>query len=190
MALFYRGAGAGTYWQRNDARTTGFVPQLPGATPSLDRLMSHIVTGTTASPYISLTRSYGVAQNYAVYVGTVRPTAANPAVVYELEFSGRLPRGLQLIDPIKEVAGALREPPRADYHHDGEQTFLLGVVDPTNMATYRTAPYLQPPPGGGTPRAPRLSVQFESLVRVLRDAEVLAVGNIPASSITRRIEVW
>jgi hypothetical protein len=31
---------------------------------------------------------------------------------------------------------------------------------------------------------------METLVRVLRDAEILAVGNIPAAYIRRRIDVW
>jgi hypothetical protein len=189
MALFYRGAGVGTYWHAHDAEKSGFTPQSPGTTPTTAQLMMHIARGTVRSPYVSLTRSYGVAWNYAVYTSRVRPTRHNPAVVYEVELESPLPRGLELIDPVKEVASGLGDPLVATYHHDGEPTFLLGVVDPTRMATYLKAPYLQPPPGGGTPRPPKLTIELETLVRALRDAEVLAVGNIPSAS-CKRIEVW
>ncbi len=33
-------------------------------------------------------------------------------------------------------------------------------------------------------------MQLETLVRVLRDAEILAVGDIPATFLRRRIDVW
>ncbi|MDG4603388.1 MAG: hypothetical protein P9C48_09030 [Defluviicoccus sp.] len=42
----------------------------------------------------------------------------------------------------------------------------------------------------GTPRAPNLSPELETLVRALRDAEILAVGNVPASCVRSRYEVW
>ena len=51
-------------------------------------------------------------------------------------------------------------------------------------------PYRQPPPAGGAPRPPNLSLELETLVRALRDAEVLIVGTIPTTCIINRIDVY
>jgi hypothetical protein len=191
MPLFYRGAGVGTYWHEQDARLTGFTPQSPGMATSIDRLIVHISNGTTSSPYVSLTRSYGVAWNYAMFFGRTQPTATNPAYVYELEINDPLPAGLLLIDPVKEIAAEAPSPAQSfSYHHDGSSSFLLGVIDPTGMEQFLRMPALQPPPGGGAQRPPNLTKQLETLVRVLRDAEILAVGNIPASNIRNRFSVY
>ncbi len=81
MAIFYRGAGVGTYWHTHDARQTGFVARSPQMPFSVDRLMLHIARGTVNSPFISLTRSYGIALNYANFFGTEVPTREYPAYV-------------------------------------------------------------------------------------------------------------
>jgi hypothetical protein len=60
MPLFYRGAGPGTYWHVNDARLTGFTAQAPGMARGVNPLRLHIARGAVSSPYISLTRSYGM----------------------------------------------------------------------------------------------------------------------------------
>lgn len=85
MAVFYRGAGIGTYWHRNDARISGFVAQSPGSPASVDGIKRHIRNGTTVSAFISITRSYEIAWTYALYCGYAAPTAAAPAYVYEIE---------------------------------------------------------------------------------------------------------
>lgn len=190
MPIFYRGAGAGTYWHRNDARLSGFTPQAPGVVPSINRLINHVSRGTVYSPYISLTRSYGVALNYAVLPGQAIATRANPGYVYEIEIDEPLPPGLQLLDPVKEVAAVVPSPlSLVPYQHDGRPDFLLGVVNPKRMRRFLTAPCPQPPPGGGTSRPPNLTIELETLVRALRDAEILAVGNIPAACIRNRFDV-
>jgi len=76
------------------------------------------------------------------------------------------------------------------YQHDGLPNFLLGVINHMEMRQFLMTPCLQPPPGGGTPRRPNLTIQLETLVRALRDAEILAVGNIPAAYIRNRHNVW
>ncbi|MEE8622269.1 MAG: hypothetical protein V3T27_00135 [Alphaproteobacteria bacterium] len=191
MAIFYRGAGVGTYWHENDARGSGFTPKNSGIQPSNNRLMLHIARMVVDSPYISLTLSYGVAHSYAVFFGRVRPKKGKPAYVYDLEISKPTPSGLQLLDPIKKVAREAPAPPaEITYQHDGDIQFLLGVVEP-RMRAFLDRPVRQPPPGtGGTKRTPNLSIQLETLVRALRDAEILAVGNIPAICVRNRHEVW
>ncbi len=187
MPIFYRGAGIGTYWHTNDARLNGFTPQSPGTMGSLSRLMNHIARGTTNSPFVSMTRSYGVALSYALLAGRTYPTPTNPAYVYEIEINDPLPAGLQLFDPAKEVAASVPTPLGLSYYHDGAPEFLLGVVSPTRMRRFLTAPYPQPPPRGGTSRPPNLTIELETLVRALRDAEILAIGTIPAACIRNRL---
>jgi hypothetical protein len=107
--------------------------------------------------------------------------------VYEIEIDDPPPLGLQLLDPIKEIANALPPPlSRTSYQHDGVQTFLLGVIDPKSMKRYLSVPIVQPPPRGGTIRPANLTLELETLVRALRDAEVLATGAIPSSCVRHR----
>ena len=192
MAIFYRGAGIGTYWHTHDARQTGFIARSPQMQPTPDQLMLHITRGTVNSPFISLTRSYGIALNYANFFGTEIPTPEHPAYVYEIEINGTISSDLQLLDPIKEVAPILPPPlgTNPPYQHDGGPAFLLGVVDPINMRQFLTQHAPQPPASAGTPRTPNLTIALETLVRTLRDAEILAEGTIPANCVNHRFEVY
>jgi hypothetical protein len=150
MPIFYRGAGIGTYWHENDARLNGFTPKKPGAVHSIERLMEHIARADVNSPYISLTRSYGVAYWYALF-GRNPATETNPGYVYEIEINKPLPPGLQLLDPVKEVAVAAPEPlDLVCYQHDGLPDFILGLVNPTEMGQFLKPLRPQPPPDGGT----------------------------------------
>jgi hypothetical protein len=189
VALFYRGAGPGTYWALNDARLTGFVAQRPGATPNVSRLISHIRIGTTTSPYVSLSRSFGVAREYALSGTAGIAGPSNPGHVYEIELTDPLPGGLEILDPIQEIARTLNSPLASPtYHHDGDQGFVLGVIDPNNYSNFLTAT-IQTPLHGATARSANLSEQLEALLRALRDAEILAVGNIPATCVVDRHDV-
>lgn len=142
MATFYKGAGVGTHWHANDSRQLGFTARAPEANLSTEALIRHIASGTHNSPYISLTRSYAVAWNYAVRGGTenIIPTKNNPGYVYELEICKPLSSDLKLFDPIREVALSLQDLSHAEiqasssfYQHNGLPNFLLGVVDPERM---------------------------------------------------------
>ena len=66
MATFYKGAGIGTHWHTHDARRVGFTARSPSTQPGPETLIEHIAIGTANSPYISLTRSYAVAWDYAM----------------------------------------------------------------------------------------------------------------------------
>ena len=183
--IVYRGAGIGSYWHVHNPAVRGFTARAPHTSATSERLMHHISRGTGNSPFISLTRSYAVARHYAVLSSARTATPTDPAYVYEIEIQFPLPAGLQLLDPVKEVALALPElasvgPP---YQHDGMPNFLLGVADPENMKRFLEQHAPQPPSNGGTPRPPNLSMELETLVRVLRDAEILALGIIPATCV-------
>jgi hypothetical protein len=190
MAVFYRGAGVGTYWHGTDARLNGFTPHFAGAGRTIASLMNHIKNGTTTSPYVSLTRSYSVAWCYAMYSGYAVSTMANPAFVYEVEINDPLPAGLVVLDPVYEIASSVSSPlASVSYQHDGLPDFLIGVVDPTAMGHLLATPIKHPPPGGATNRAAKLTAELETLVRALRDAEILAVGTIPAACVTQKYPV-
>jgi len=192
MAIFYRGAGINTYWYLNDPIEQGFVARDPEMTPTTTRQMLHIARSTVNSPFISLTRSYGVAWRYAMVSSGRVPTAEDPAYVHEIEIQEPLPPGLHLLDPVKEVAQMLPPPTSSGppYQHDGLPDFLLGVVDPGRMGNFLTQYAKQPPSSEGTPRPPNLTIELETLVRALRDGEILAHGIIPAICVKNSFDVY
>ena len=195
MATFYKGAGIGTHWHTHDSRRVGFTARSPATHPDTEALIEHIATGTANSPYISLTRSYAVAWNYAVRGTTNIRTLDKQGYVYEVEIDIPLPSGLELLDPVKEVAMSLPNPidvgSEAEYpiyQHNGLPTFLLGVVSPRDMSRFQIGRQPQPP-GPGVPCPPNLTPQLEALVNALRDAEILFHRHIPPSCVKNRFEV-
>jgi hypothetical protein len=182
VARFYRGVGVGSYHYSRDLRLTGLSPANVGGQNNATTVMHHIAWGTITSPYISLTKSYGVAEDYARNASRVPPTPTKPAHVYEMDIPVPPPHGVLIIDPLYIIAAQHQNPLTSKYHHDGNQDFLLGVVNRA-MATGVTK--VRHPPGmGGAPRFPNLSVELEALTYVLRDAEVLVVGNLPTNCFT------
>jgi hypothetical protein len=183
MPFFYRGAGPGSFWHVRDARLSGFSPHSPGATASISRLMNHIARASIVSPYVSLSRSFGIARAYGLVGPAGMASGAVPGYVYEIEAE----RGdCVLIDPVKLIVEDLPDPDDSlSYQHDGEQDFLKGVVE-GRVGGYAV---VFPPGSAGTPRQPRLTEHLEALVRALRDAEIMALGNIPASLVRNRYEV-
>ncbi len=160
------------------------MAQRPSGRPGLHSIHTHVARGTVYTPYISLTRSYEVALGYAIG-GRKKPNSLQPAFVYEIELTPE--DGVMLIDPVKVVAAELPDPYAAfNYQHDGGEKFILGVASPARHQRDLSQHHVQPPPGGGTPRPPRLTIELETLVRALRDAEVLALGVIPASCVRNR----
>lgn len=190
MAIFYKGIAPGTRLHGNNLLFAGLTPRNPGSAPSHSGLMSHICDGTTFSCYISLTRSYGVARSYA-FGGRLPPSQAVPGYIYEIELTIPLPSGMNLIDPISETALQNGSPLASHtYHHDGDQDFLLGVVDPRTMGHHLSTSVRDPPGSSRPTRSAHLTKELETLVRALRDAEVLVAGNLPANCFKCRYEVW
>jgi hypothetical protein len=189
MALLYRGAGPGTYWHLNDARVTGFAPHSSGATPSNDFIINHIARGSTRSPYVSFTRSFGVGRAYALSGPAGYASISQPGYVYEIEVVDDTV--CTVLDPVVEIAKGLGEPwSSPSYHHDGKQNFLLGIVDPANCLHHLQEHCVMPPGSSGTPRAANLSRELEALVRALRDSELLVLGNIPSSFLRTRYAIY
>ena len=97
---------------------------------------------------------------------------------------------MHLIDPVKEIASILPNISSSiSYQHDGEQEFLLGVVDPIRMTSCFTAPIRILPRGYGS-RPPNLALELHTLVNAIRDAEILATGNVPSALVNLRHDVW
>jgi hypothetical protein len=153
--------------------------------------MNHIARATTSSPCISLTRSYGVAEEYAVDGSRALPTSTNPAYVYEIDIPDPAPAAMTVLDPVVVVASNQNNPLASlSYQHDGDMDFLLGVVDPAGMAAYLGTPIRVPKGGAPTPRPANLTIELETVVRALRDAEVLVLGAIPSPHVVDRHDVF
>jgi len=150
--------------------------------------MDHIVNQLTlVSPYISMTRSFEVAESYARYYGTAPPTPASPAFVYEIIFDP-MPPGIVLYDPVQYLAASLPSPlVTPPYQHNGGPDVLLALVDRVAFGHILTRPVKNP--GGTTGAAPSITEQLNALVRALRDAEVLAQGAIPQTCVRQRFSI-
>jgi hypothetical protein len=177
----------GTYYHERDACREGFVARMPVAEATSDLMIAHVARGTTRSPYISLTRSFGVAKSYAL-VNRMPHMRQKKGLVYMIELDKR--SDVELLDPVKQMARLLGNPcDDPSYHHDGHQGFLLGVADPVRHWVERSREIAQPPPAEGTPRPANLHPHFEAMVRSLRDSEILAVRAIPKKFVIDCVEV-
>lgn len=175
MPRLYKVVGLGTFLHAIDLALHGISSRMPTAPANVDAVMPHVARGTTTSPFISLTRSYGVAQDYDRNAGRIFPTRATPAYVYAIDIPDPPPTGMAVIDPVIEVARHLNPLASPSYHHDGDMNFLLGVVDPNGMAAFLNNPVLSPAGSTPTPRPANLTIELETIVRALRDAEVLVL---------------
>jgi hypothetical protein len=121
--------------------------------------------------------------------GALSLSASQPSYVYVINIDDPPPSGIIVKDPIFEVADSVKNPlVSPSYHHDGDKTFILGVVNPVAMYHYLTNPAPQPP--GQMPKVPNLTRELQALVRALRDAEVLVHGFIPAACVVARHDVY
>jgi hypothetical protein len=187
MSRYFKGAGVGTYWHIHDAMVLGFHAASPGTPAGVTVIKDHIVYQLVqSSPYISLTRSYEIAEAYARYYGKTLPTATNGAFVYEIDIPNST--AASLVDPVQELAASFG-PPYAPlfYQHDGGPDLLLGLVDSANFGNVLTRPIRAP----GVPivRPPRITDELHALVRALRDAEVLALHAIPRTCLINKHQV-
>jgi hypothetical protein len=84
VAIFYKGVGVGTYLHGKNLNATGISAALPGQTNDLANLVRHIAQGSALSPFISFTKSWDVAEDYARNASLSRPNSTNPAYVWEI----------------------------------------------------------------------------------------------------------
>lgn len=192
MPRLYKGVGVGTFLhglhKGADLQKTGIASQSPNLSYGHAAMIDHIA-GNTDSPFISVTRSYGIAYNYAIDFSRAVPTATDPAfiVAIDVDYPTARRHGLAFMDPVAEIAKIVNDPLAVgSYQHDGEMNFILGVANPSKMSAFRTKPTVHPP-GNTTPPAPaRLSPELQAIVRALRDAEIVVHGGtIPPSCIAR-----
>jgi len=181
--LLYKGVGVNTYLYPTDLRKMGIAARNSGAAMNDIAVQQHIARGTTFSPCISLTKSFGVASDYARNYGMVAPTKAQPAYVYEVQVPDS--PATAVIDPIDFIASKHANPlVSPSYHHDGDQNFLGFVAYP--KAHVGRVPHAPRPPGmmGSGTYAVHKSIQLETLIFAIRDAEILVHANIQASWFT------
>ena len=192
MPDFFKGVGIGTHWHKpaNDPRINGFSPHNPG-TYDITSLVDHIANATTFSPYISLTRSYEVAEKYAIEGSRKLPTATLRPYVFRIRIPDPTPTGLFVYDPLCEITGIVPTPLSVvPYQHNGGMDVIIGIVQPN---TPHGRAILGRPVRlfGGTTgiSGPNISPELNAMVRALRDSEVLCLGVIPPALILGRYSV-
>ncbi|MGO9743482.1 MAG: hypothetical protein ACLPN5_18590 [Roseiarcus sp.] len=193
MTFFYKGVGVGTYLHTHspDLRSTGIVAAVPQANSHASAVIRHIRWGAARSPYISVTRSYAVALDYARNGGTAQPTRSAPAYVYEIDVPDPLPQGRAVLEPIEIIGSAVKNPLMSpSYHNSGGPELLLGIVDPIRFQSFLNTPAATPPGLGPSGRPPNVSDELRALVNALRDAEALVIDALPQTWITHRYDVY
>ena len=186
MPLFFKGVPASSFNSTVNFQLSGLLPRDPGGGRNVHAITSHICDGTTMSAFISLTRSYAVAEEYA-YSGRAAPTPSDPGFVYEVLIDNPPPAGVDVIDPVYFIAESHKDAlSQASYHHDGGKNVLLGIASPNTMGHVLLMPVKDPPMSGRTPRGPYVSRELETLVRALRDSEVLVAGSLPRTCFVNR----
>lgn len=183
----YKGVGTGTFNHSRDLRKVGIEPRSPSPRKaSVHDVCQHVARGTTTSPFISFSRSYGIAYNYALNYSVTEPTISSPAYVYEVAIPDRA--RVEIIDPVLLVASEQKDPLGSpSYHHDGEQDFMRYVLDPNERLF--GAPLALRPPGMGAAAPTRLEIELETIAFALRDAEILVEGNILKDWVITRYDV-
>ncbi len=190
MSIYYRGAPVSTYWHKYDARIRGFSPVEPLSTKStVDRVMNHITESITHSPFISFTKSFGIAREYATRK-IASPT--KPGFVYEIDLPDPLPKSVEIIFPIKMmICNELNRTLDVDYHYEGDSRLLIGIIDPRNyrnlLNLQRKLPFDGPERLGSVVTTTK---KLKTIVFCLRDAEVLVKGEIPKEWVFKRYEVY
>jgi len=178
----YKGVGVGTFWHGLDARMTGFSSQSPGKSPSVPAMIAHITHGSPLTSFISLMRSYGVAEQYALNAGRRAPSRKVPAYVYEIDFMDS--DQVSLIDPIPYLACLLST--STEPYHSGDRNLLLALIDPVRYGSE----LLKPVAGPLTKKLPKVSIELEALICVLRDTVILAIDRVPSQFILGRHEIY
>lgn len=188
MATFFKGVGSDTYWAKTDATRTGFSPRNSGIEPDYRAVIDHI-RGNTVGPFISLTRSYEVARDYALYFSISNPGVSNPAYVYELEIpDNNLPENLTLVDPIQLIGKTLPSPTQQfSYQHNGGQDVILGLANQRRFGHILKRNVIEK--NGYSSSPPNISQEIRCLVASIRDSEILACGQIYTRFVSSKLPI-
>lgn len=191
MTHFYKGVAVGTIFHSMDLRITGVAPANAGAQFDDQMAMQHICRSSNRSPCVSVTRSYGVAESYA-RTGHSPPTPTFPGYVYVINIPDPLPFGApQVVDPVFVVSAQHSNPLTSpSYHHSGSQQYLLGVVSPGMHPAVLFAPAPTPRGAASAIGPPNLTLELQTMVWSLRDAEALILGNVPKAWVIDRLDVF
>jgi hypothetical protein len=187
VGRLYKGVGVGTFLHGFDLRVIGIQPKSPRPRAgSLMDVCQHIARGTTISPFLSFSRSYGIARDYAYDFSITPPGSSAYAHVYEIDIPADAK--VRVIDPVVLIASQQTNPLISpSYHHDGDQSFLEYVVNPAVRLT--SMPRSPRPPGMGASAPAKLEIEFEAIAFALRDAEILIEGNIHKDWVIHRHNV-
>jgi hypothetical protein len=190
MARYFKGAALGSHWHLNDARLSGFTAINVANSHSGAAIINHIVHGTSNSPYVSITKSWMMALQYARQsrLPDVAATANLPAYIYEIDFTDTT---VSLYDAIVEIGKTLPTPHlQIGYAHNGDSRLIAAILN-GKLANYlKRAKLTGPPNNNNAAVAPVVSDELRALLLTLRDAEVLVLHAIPRNYITIRHNVW
>jgi len=184
LPLFYKGAGIGTHWHLNDARTGGFKAVPTVGVHSVNAVRNHIANYSYPSPYLSVSTSFAVAREYALHGGGVPPTPANPGHVYEVNLAN-LPT-LTVYSPLEILTGGCLGRGVVPHQHTGDWDLLLCLAGSTahggvlGISVYHPTSHVPP----------TYAPDVKPLATALRDAEMLVFDEIPAICVTNRFDVY
>lgn len=155
--------------------------------------MEHIGLTPNYSPFVSLSKSMLVAEDYARgSISGVTPSVT-PGYVYVIEIPDPVPDSVRLWDPIKILMG--REFAReADdilrYHHNGAQGLLEAIAGGLKPASRRQiSSWSDRYPEDYVAQTITISEELKTILWAIRDAEILASGKLDPSLITERYVV-
>lgn len=172
MPRFFKGVG-GVAATAFNPYSVGFRAWQAGLAVSPVMMVRHILKMTRVSPFVSLTKSYEIAHDYAVVAAAAATPPQTVAYVYELNLSDK---DVEIFDPILEIVkeySLLTMP--STYHHDGGTDFVKGLVS-DDISIIGKSKKL---PGNvlGSPAV--LTDELRAISYALRDAELLVKDSVP-----------
>ncbi len=186
--ILYKGAGPGTHWWKNDPRVVGGFLASPGII-NVSSFIRHILRASHPSPCLSFSASFEVARSYGLLGPAGSASLSQPGYVYEIDTN--VVPALAFRDPAQEILAAnpaVASTNSLPTHHDGGPDLLLAIAAPARFKAVLLRPPLL---AGGRTNAfpPKITNELSAVIFALRDAEVFATTQVPASCIVFRHDV-
>ena len=178
VPTLYKGAGPGTYWHRNDARTSGF-PLPSKKQPTSNAVVTHITSYSFPSCYLSFSLSFAIARELYAMSGPGGPASkSSPGYVYEIDLS-QVSETIPVVNPLEELCklGLI-------HRHNGDGDMILAVAGSSHHTLSKRVAA-----SGGRHVSPNMSPELQALVYAVLDAEVLARA-VPAACVVNRHSVY